>query len=125
MATPLDTARYINLESFKKDGTGVKTPVWAAPLDGRLVVFTEGKSFKVKRIRNNPRVRAAECDVRGGVRGPFFEGTARIIDDDPARELRAYDALRTKYGLQMRVLDFFSGLAGKKAKRKVIEISLT
>jgi PPOX class probable F420-dependent enzyme len=125
MATPLDTARYINLESFKKDGNGVKTPVWAAPLDGRLVVFTEGKSFKVKRIRNNPRIRAAQCGVSGDIRGPFYEGTARIIDDDPTLERRAYDALRAKYGLQMRVLDFFSGLAGKKAQRKIIEISLT
>lgn len=125
MATPLDTARYISLESFKKNGDGVKTPVWAAALDGRLVVFTEGKSFKVKRIRNNARIRAAQCNVRGDVQGPFHEGTARVIDNDQALEDRAYAALRTKYGMQIRVLDFFSGLVGKKKLRKIIEISLT
>ncbi len=125
MATPLDTAQYINLESFKRNGDGVKTPVWAAPLDGRLVVFTEGKAYKVKRIRNNPKVRIAKCDVRGNLLGTWYEGSARVIEDDQGFEARAYAALRAKYGWQMRTLDFFSALAGKKKKRKVIEISLT
>ena len=66
----LGDARYINLESFKKDGNGVKTPVWCAPLDGHIVVFTEGEAYKVKRVRRNPKVRVAECDVRGKVLGP-------------------------------------------------------
>lgn len=35
---------------------------------------------------------------------------------------RAYAALRTKYGWQMALLDFFSGLSGKKQKRAVIEL---
>ena len=76
--TPLDAERYINLETFRKDGTGVKTPVWAAALDGRLVVFTDGTSYKVKRLRANPAIKAAACDVRGNVRGAWHDGTARI-----------------------------------------------
>ncbi len=119
----LANERYINLESFKKDGSGVKTPVWCAPLDGKIVVFTEGGSYKVKRIRRNPKVRIAKCDVRGKVLGPWVEGTCAIVEDEAHKE-RAYRELRKKYGLQMRVLDFFSGLAGKKQKRAVLEISL-
>ncbi|MFT3927289.1 MAG: PPOX class F420-dependent oxidoreductase [Myxococcales bacterium] len=115
--------RYINLESFKKDGNGVKTPVWCAPLDGKIVVFTEGESFKVKRIRRNPNVRVAKCDVRGKVLGPWSEATCVVLSDHQQEE-RAYAVLRRKYGLQMRVLDFFSGLAGKKKKRAVLEISV-
>jgi PPOX class probable F420-dependent enzyme len=121
--SPLALARYINLESFKKDGNGVKTPVWCAGLDGKIVVFTAGDSFKVKRIRRTPKVRVAECDVRGKLLGPWHEGTCSVLQD-PAREAQAYAALRKKYGLQMRLLDFFSGLAGKKSQRAVLEISL-
>jgi PPOX class probable F420-dependent enzyme len=121
--TPVDSARYINLESFKKNGDGVKTPVWHATLDDKVVLFSEGQAFKVKRVRNNPRVRVAECDVRGKVLGPWYEGTAKVVDD-PGREAAAYKALRQKYGWQMGILDFFSGLAGKKKKRAVLEIAL-
>lgn len=115
--------RYINLESFKKDGNGVKTPVWCAPLDGKIVVFTEGESFKVKRIRRNPKVRVAKCDVRGKVLGPWSDGACVIVESKEQQE-RAYAVLRKKYGLQMKLLDFFSGLAGKKGKRAVLEISV-
>jgi PPOX class probable F420-dependent enzyme len=119
----LGDARYINLESFKKDGNGVKTPVWCAPLDGHIVVFSEGEAYKVKRVRKNPKVRVAECDVRGKVLGPWQDAQCAIVED-PSREAAAYAALRKKYGIQMKVLDFFSGIAGKKKKRKVLEITL-
>ena len=121
--TTVADARYINLESFKKDGNGVKTPVWCAPLDGSIVVFSEGEAYKVKRVRRNPKVRVAECDVRGKVLGPWHDGSCVVVED-PAKEERAYAALRQKYGYQMRMLDFFSGIAGKKKKRKVLEITL-
>jgi PPOX class probable F420-dependent enzyme len=117
-------ARYINLESFKKNGEGVKTPVWCAPLEGGIVIFSEGQAYKVKRVRNNPKVRVAECDVRGKLLGDWHDGTAKVVSD-PTREAQAYAALRKKYGIQMAVLDFFSGLAGKKKKRAVLEISLS
>lgn len=122
--TSVAEAQYINLETFKKSGEGVKTPVWCAPLDGKIVVFTEGKAYKVKRVRKNPRVRVAECNVRGKVLGPWHEGTCVIVEDK-ARQEAAYAALRKKYGFQMKVLDFFSALAGKKDKRAVLEITLT
>jgi uncharacterized protein len=120
----VDDARYISLESFKMNGDGVKTPVWCAPLDGKVVIFSEGEAYKVKRVRRNPKVRVARCDVRGKVLGPWFDGTAVIVTD-AARQKRAYEALRAKYGWQMKTLDFFSGLTGKKDKRAVLEIDLT
>jgi PPOX class probable F420-dependent enzyme len=123
MPKPLAEETYINLESFKKDGSGVKTPVWCAPLEDKIVVFTEGESFKVKRVRRNAQVRVAKCDVRGKVLGPWQDGTCTVLQN-PEREARAYAALRRKYGLQMRMLDFFSKLAGKINKRAVLEISL-
>jgi len=122
-ATTLGKEKYINLESFKRDGGGVKTPVWVAPLDGKLVAFTLGESYKVKRIGRNPKVRVAPCDVRGNVRGGWVDGTCVIVDD-AAHEARAYAALRAKYGLSMAVGDFFSKLSGRMKRRKVLEITL-
>ncbi len=125
MPTPLDNTEYISLESFKKSGDGVRTPVWCAPLDSKLVVFSEGKAFKVKRIRGNAKIRVASCDIRGNVRGGWHEGSARIVEGDPAFAQRAYTALTAKYGWKMRMLDVLSAIAGKKGRRALIEISLT
>ena len=123
MTTPLDDARYVSLETFRKDGTGVKTPVWAAPLDGRLVVFSEGASYKVKRLRNNPKMRVAACDVRGKVRGEWIEGTGRILEN-PEDIARALKALRAKYGYQSAVTDFFARLTGRFERRAYLELTL-
>jgi uncharacterized protein len=121
--TPLDSERYISLETFKKDGNGVKTPVWAAPLNGTLVIFTAADSFKVKRLRRNPKARAAACDVRGRVRGPWYEGTCRIVED-PATQALIHAALRKKYGWQMALGDFFATISGRKNKRAFLELTL-
>ncbi len=115
---------YINLETFKKDGSGVKTPVWCAPIDGRIAVFSEGKAYKVKRIQREPRCRVAACDVRGNVRGPWVEGTARIVEDEAWID-RVLVALRKKYGIQFRALDFFATLTGRKQRRAYISITLS
>ena len=120
---PFADESYVNLETFKKDGTGVKTPVWAAPLDGRLVVFTDGRSYKVKRLRRNASVRVAACDVRGNVRGEWVDGTARILDD-PAHIERAHAAIRGKYGFMAAMTDFFAWIAGRVSKRAYLEIAL-
>jgi PPOX class probable F420-dependent enzyme len=123
MSTVLADERYINLESFKRDGSGVKTPVWCAPLDGNIVVFSAGSAYKVKRVGRNPRVRVAACDVRGKLRGPWHEGSCVIVED-PMHQQRAYAALRNKCGWMMKITDFFSGLARKKSKRAVLQITL-
>lgn len=122
-ASTLGREKYVNVESFKRDGGGVKTPVWIAELDGKLVLFTLGDSFKVKRVGRNPKVKVAPCDVRGNVHGPWVDGTCVVVDD-AEHEARAYEALRAKYGVVMRLGDFFSKLSGRMKRRKVLEITL-
>ena len=122
-ATDLANERYINLETFKRDGTGVKTPVWVAPLDGTLVVFSAGDAYKVKRLRRDPRARVAACNVRGAVRGEWQDATGRIIDD-AAHIARAHAALRAKYGWQLAIGDFFASLTGRARRRAWLEITL-
>jgi hypothetical protein len=68
--TPFAGQRYLNLASFKRDGTPVQTPVWFAEEQGVLYVYTLANAGKVKRIRRHPRVRLAPCTMRGQVIGP-------------------------------------------------------
>jgi PPOX class probable F420-dependent enzyme len=118
---PFADEKYVNLETFKRDGNGVKTPVWAAPLDGTLVVMSAGDAYKVKRLRRDPRVRVAACDVRGNVRGAWLEGKGRIVED-PAEVARCHGALREKYGFMMKVTDFFAGITGRIPKRAYLSL---
>ena len=122
-SAPLSDQKYINLETFKMDGNGVKTPVWVAPLDGKLVVFSESKAFKIKRLRRNPRFRAAGCDVRGGVHGEWYEGTGRIVDD-PAHVTRMLAALARKYGWLMSIGNAMARVTGRFDKRAYIELTV-
>ncbi len=119
----LDRQRYLNLATFRRNGRAVETPVWFALREGRLYVFTDGTSGKVKRLRANPRIRIAPCDVRGKLKGDWGEGEGRIIDE-PAAVEAAYAVLRRKYGLQMRVTDFISRLAGRISRRAILELEL-
>ncbi len=121
---PLADEPYINLETFKRDGNGVKTPVWAAPLGRKLVVMTAGNAFKVKRLRRDARARVAACDVRGNVHGPWLEATGRILEGEEDVK-RAHAALRDKYGWQMAIGDFLARIAGRIKKRAYLEITVT
>lgn len=116
-------ARYINLETYKRDGGAVKTPVWSARHGEALYVFTDGTSFKVKRIGRNSEAKVAACNVNGStIYGAWHDAKAEIVPPG-AEEDAAYVALRKKYGLQMRLLDVFSRAAGRIGRRKVIRIT--
>ena len=104
-------AKYLNLESFRKSGMGVRTPVWFAQQAEVFYVYTEPDSGKVKRIRNNPKVRVAPCDMRGNLRGAWVEARARICQGDEAT--LGQQLLRQKYGWMKKIGDFFSGLRGR------------
>jgi PPOX class probable F420-dependent enzyme len=59
--------KYLSITSFKRDGTGVATPVWFVQEAGRLLQ-TDANSYKVKRIRRNPHVTVAPCTATGRLR---------------------------------------------------------
>jgi hypothetical protein len=99
----------------------VATPVWFAPVEGTLYVFTAGDSGKVKRLRRSPRARIAPCDARGRVHGAWRDATARLVTD-PAVIRRAEAALREKYGVQKWLLDLGSRLTGRIRRRVFIAI---
>ncbi len=112
---------YVSLATFRKDGRKVATPIWAAPLDDYLVMFSAPDAGKVKRLRNSPQAALAVCDVRGKLLGDWVDAEAWLIDD--ANEVqRAASAMRTKYGWQSTLLDFASRLSGKLKKRQYIRM---
>jgi PPOX class probable F420-dependent enzyme len=119
----LDREPYISLATFRRSGVAVKTPVWFARSEDRYYVFSEAKAGKVKRLRNDPRIRVAPCTVRGRVTGEWIDGRARRVEDAATVEA-AYRALRRKYGWQMRLADFFSKLAGRYDARAILELEL-
>ena len=115
--------RYLNLETFKKNGDGVKTPVWFSVVDGVVYVFTDGTSYKVKRIRNQGRGRIAACDVSGKrIKSNWFDAKVSILDKNSDEERRAYASLRSKYGIQMWLLDTASWIGRRIGRRAVIRI---
>ena len=105
----IERGQYVSLVSFRRDGTGVATPVWHAVYDGEIFVVSEERAWKVKRIRNNPQVTLTVCDFRGRIKpgAATAEGTARLLDAAGTQTARA--ALRRKY-VSARLGYFFQRL---------------
>lgn len=100
------SARYISLTTFKRNGDPVAAPVWVAPAPpgepfrpGELVFVSLADTWKVKRLRRDPRVEVSECDMRGRVEPgtPVYAGHGRIIDS-PEHVRAVKRALGDKYG---------------------------
>jgi PPOX class probable F420-dependent enzyme len=119
----LDREAYLNLATFRRSGAAVETPVWFAAHAGRLYVFSEAKAGKLKRLRANPAIRVAACGVRGRLKGAWLPGRGRRVED-AATVQAAYAALHRKYGLQMKLADFFSRSSGRFNARAMLELEL-
>lgn len=131
MGHPIGSARYVSLTTFKRNGDPVAVPVWIAPAQsgppfrpGELVFVSLEDTFKVKRLRRDPRVELRECDVRGRVApdAERFVGTGRVLSaPDDVRAVK--QAIGNKYGgwyhlfaaaeaVVMRVWPFYKKRAG-------------
>ena len=120
--TQLGNAQYIALETYKKNGDAVSTPVWVTQEARKLYVITEGHSWKVNRIRNNPRVRVAQSDSRGKVQSDWVDATARVLND-PAAVNQQGKRLAAKYGMVYHLFMLFMKLTQRKRVSVVIEIA--
>ena len=106
--------KYLSLETFKKSGEGVKTPVWFAAdptrdlagNEAQLYIYTIGNTGKVKRIRNNGCVRIAPCTIKGVPLGEWVDARVEIITGDESA--RAMKLLNKKYYPWKQVLAFFA-----------------
>ena len=97
--------KYICLETFKKNGQGVKTPVWFVIHDGIIYVITMESSWKVKRIKNIQSVRIVPSSFKGKPKREWIEGQAFFGSES---ELKLAISLRNKkYGLWARIIGLF------------------
>ena len=118
----LGDPKYISLETYRKSGEGVRTPVWTVAREGKLLVWTQGDSWKVKRTRNNRRVRVAACDMRGNTEGPWVEAVVTSIADDEEVKEEMKRALRRKYRAQVLFVALVAALRGENKGQVVMEI---
>jgi len=116
-------SEYILLTTYTLDGRPKPTAIWAAPEGQNLVVITQEQSWKVKRIRNTPRVTIAKCDRRGNPKGDAVDAVATILDKSRTGEV--YDAIAKRYGLLGKTFNFFSKLRGGMDKNVGLELRAT
>jgi uncharacterized protein len=110
---------YLSIETYRRTGVGVRTPVWFAQVDQAFYVRTQADSGKVKRIRNNPQVKIVPCKVDGTPLGDWVPATARVLKDGTAeREIdRLFDK---KYGVMKKLF----ALAGAFQRRQEIFLEI-
>jgi PPOX class probable F420-dependent enzyme len=99
---------YIRLETFKRNGQVVVTPVWFVVDDGTIFVRSYANSGKVKRMRNNSYVKIAPSDALGKPHGVTIEGTAVRVDGD--KEIKISQLLYRKYGLKKMSFDLWGAI---------------
>ena len=99
---PFVDQKTVLLTTYKRDGTGVGTPVHIA-LDGdRAFIRTWDTAWKLRRIRNNPEVEVAPSTVGGRPTGPAIHACARVLDG--AESKYAAEMLARKYPILHGVL---------------------
>ncbi len=110
--------KYISITTFRKSGKPVATPVWFVEKEGKICVWTQSNSGKMKRLRHNSKVMVAPCTIRGKVVGPTVEGLARIVS--PQEKEKVGLLLLAKYGWLRRFFAFLH----RHEEMAVLEISL-
>lgn len=114
----LQQHKYINLETYKKNGQAVRTPVWFMISDGLIFVMTTENRGKVKRIKNNQTVKIMPCGMRGESKGDWINGKARFADESETQN--AIKLRHKKYGFKAKLIGMFI----KKEKPIVIAIQI-
>ncbi len=99
---PQFTGKYLSLESFKRDGTGVATPLWFVTDDSKIFALTDDGSYKVRRIRQNPAVTVAECTAAGHLRSSRVPALAQVL---PVSEVpRVQELMACKYRIDRLIV---------------------
>jgi uncharacterized protein len=122
----LGDEKFVSLTTFKKDGTGVATPMWIGRDGDHLFFWTPVESWKAKRAKNNHRVALVPCSRGGKVRegATPVDGVAEVITD-PATVERLAGGIRRKYGAEFVIVTFVERIVARgKKPRLVLRIAL-
>ena len=102
--------KYINLETYKNDGTPIRTPVWFVIDNDLIYVITREETGKVKRIKNNQNVRIVPCSFKGEPKNEWIRGKAEKITDEGSQ--KAIKLRKKKYGMSARLIGLFTSQKG-------------
>jgi PPOX class probable F420-dependent enzyme len=117
-----DGKPFLNLETIRKNGQVMKTPVWFTQDGDVIYVRTVAGSGKVKRVRNNGTVRIVPCEANGTPTGEWVTAQAVEIMDDGINNLVA-GLLDEKYGME-RVRQFEAATIARGNKYTILKIEL-
>ncbi len=112
--------QYLNIETFRKNGQGVKTPVWFVQDGEALQVWTQAGSGKAKRIRRDGTVRVAPSTGSGEPTGEWMDARAQT-DESPETIKHVETLMKKKYGAMFYVFGFLGKMRGG-AKYTAIKI---
>jgi len=118
-----ESEKVISLETYRRNGQPVRTPVWFLKEDGTLYVHTDDSTGKVKRIRRNPKVRVAPSHFRGKPKAEYIEAQA-TLETSPGTVEKYHSKIYKKYGLQGTLTRFLQRFSRSKAKDVIIAIHL-
>ena len=103
--------QYLNIETFRKNGQGVKTPVWFVQDGETLQIWTQAGSGKAKRIRNNGTVRVAPSTGSGAPTGEWMDAHAQT-DESPEAIKHVEKLMQKKYGVMFYIFGFLGRMRG-------------
>ena len=106
MTRQLSEAKFISLETYKRNGEAVRTPVWFVEENGLIYVHSPAKSWKVKRLQRNPLVRLAPCTRLGRIEGDWLKGKVTRIDGEEDTK-RVVELVNSSQSRADRIIGFF------------------
>ena len=102
--------KYINLETYKKDGTPIRTPVWFVVDNDLIYIITRDSTGKVKRLKNNQDVQIVSCSFKGEPKNEWVKGKTEMITGEEAD--KAIKLRKKKYGMSARLIGLFTSQKG-------------
>jgi uncharacterized protein len=113
--------QYLNIETFRKNGQGVKTPVWFVQDGDTLRIWTQADSGKAKRIHADGNVRLVPSTASGEAIGEWTSAHASILDTTDEIN-KTVSMLRKKYGFSFNFFAYIGRM--RKAKYVTIKVDL-
>lgn len=115
--------QYLAIETYRRDGRPVRTPVWFLEDNNRLLyIVTDSKSGKAKRIRKNSSVRVVPCSYKGNPEGRWLDAEATVLEDQGASLIKSM--LNHKYGLAGKIIRFYHGITRRHEVQVVIRVQI-
>src|SRR5579864_1693162 len=115
--------KVISLETYRKNGEPVRTPVWFVEESGTIFVHTDDRTGKAKRIRRNSKVRIAPSHFRGKPKADYVDGHAEI-ETSPETVKKYHSQIYKKYGVQGTLVKLLQRFSRSKANDIIIVIHL-